>query len=255
MRRGRGGMSAAALNGILNVEHTLLADTDESNGLLYAGEYVFYNCSALVNYETGSDASLLKEVNDSGRAAAVNFLVAGEGEINIVFGNEALGNKSLCRLKGTVKSSLCIEGAASPENALINNALECGLLPVLFNYRNYVEVRHKNCGSIGSLTLPMKKDRTVGRIFSLAFCKNAREKLGEERLEAVEFRLVLIRSVTIGDSLALDHLGKVVGSLLAINEYGLYLLSENGSGLKAKSTDKKDSYAYKKEKEKTAEYS
>jgi hypothetical protein len=101
----------------------------------------------------------------------------------------------------------------------------------------------------------MKKDRTVGGIFSLALRKDCREKLGKESLEAIKFRLVLIRSVTIGDSLALDHLGKVVGSLLAINEYGLYLLSENGSGLKAKSTDKKDSNAYKKEKEKTSKYS
>jgi hypothetical protein len=247
-------VSAAALNGILNVEHTLLADTDESNGLLYAGEYVFYNCSALVNNETGSYAALLEEINDCGRAAAVNFLVAGEGKVNIIFGNEALADKSLSCLKSAVKSSLGIKSTASPENAVFNDALKCGLFPILFNHGNYVKMRHKNGGRVRAFALPMKEDGTVCGILRLADFVNAREKGGKKSLEALKLAVVLVFSVAIGDGLAFNHLGKVVGRLIAVNKYRLNLFVCRRCGLEAKGADKKYRYADKEQKENSSKY-
>ena len=247
-------MSTATLNCILNIEHTLLADTDEGYGLGYAGKYVFYNCSALVNNKTGSYAALLKEVNDCGRAAAVNFLVAGEGKVNIIFGHKTFADESLSRLKGAVKSSLSIKSAASPKNAIFDDALECGLFPVLFNYGNYVEMRHKNGGRVRAFALPMKENGTVCGILRLACRVNAGKKSGKKSLEALELAIILVFSVTLGDGLALKHLCKIVCRLLAINKYRLNLFCYYRGGLKTEGADKKYRYADKEQKKNSSKY-
>jgi hypothetical protein len=231
-------MTAATLNGVSNVHLTLLTDTDKGERTGHTGKYAVANRAAFVEYETGGNAALLKELNDTVRSVTVDFLVTTEGKINIILGYKALVNKSLSRLENSVKSTLGIKSSASPKEAVVKDSLEGRLFPILLLHAYNVIMSHINAGGLIGLTLPSDKDTAITNLLKGALLEYSREKGGKKLLKFLKLRLVIKAGINMGDGFASDHLCKVTCSLLTVYKHGRNRACGGLGGLKKARADK-----------------
>lgn len=123
---GRGGVTAGGGNAVLQVHHALFGNADERAGLLDAGENILDHRAALIHDKLDIDIVLLEPVDDIDGAGAVDLLLTGESEVNILLRLEALRNQMIGGSQYAVKGDLGIKGAASPQHAILDDALEGG---------------------------------------------------------------------------------------------------------------------------------
>ena len=90
---------------------------------------------------------LYKIIDDVGSTLTVDFLTAGEGEVNIVFRNKTVGDEIVCGAEHTVKGDLCVQGATPPQDAFFYDTGKGRLFPAFFVDRHYIVVGHHYTGS------------------------------------------------------------------------------------------------------------
>ena len=115
---------------------------------------------------------LLEPVDDIDGAGAVDLLLTGEGEVNILLRPETLGDEMIGSGKHAVKGDLGIKGAAAPQHAVLNDALEGGLFPVLLLHRDNIKVRHHDRSLIVGLARPVEQQAAVRQAGEGAFFIN-----------------------------------------------------------------------------------
>ena len=198
-------MSAATVNDILKVEHTLLCYSDYRSRSVYTREYTVYNGAALIKHHAGSYLSFLKELNYRRRCITVYLFVTAKGKVDVGFWNESLCNKLLSSLKNCVKRAFGIDYAPAVHNAVFNHALKCRLIPKLLNNAYYVKVSHKYGGIINALTPPSEKHGAVGYLLKLTSLIHERKEAFEKCLEFLKFSLVIKGRINVRNSLTLYH--------------------------------------------------
>ena len=169
---GRGGVTAGGGNAVLQIHHALFGNTDERAGLLDAGEYILDHRAALIHDKLDIDIVLLEPVDDIDGAGAVDLLLTGEGKVNVLLRLEALRNQMIGGSQHAVKGDLGIKGAASPQHAVLNDALEGGLFPVLLLHRDNIKVRHHDRSLIVGLARPVEQQAAVRQAGEGAFFIN-----------------------------------------------------------------------------------
>ena len=153
---GGGSVTAGGEGAVLGVQHPLFRNANQAAGLLHTGEHILHNGAAFVHHNGGVDAMLGKIRHNVGRALTVDLLAAGESEIDVLFRPEALADEGIGGGKNAVEGDLCVQGAASPEDAVLNDSGKGGLVPLFLVDRHHVVVRHHNGGVAFLLARPPK---------------------------------------------------------------------------------------------------
>ena len=88
---------------------------------------------------------MVDEILDNvGCAVAVNLLAAGEGEVDVIFRLEALGNQIIGSGENAVECNLSIQSATAPEDTVLQNGGKGRLLPVFFIDGHHIIVGHQH---------------------------------------------------------------------------------------------------------------
>ena len=206
VRGGRGGVAAAGGDGILHVDHALFRNADHAAGLRYAGEHVIHDRAALVQHQFRLDVMGLKVIHDVDRALAVDFLAAGEGEVDVVFRHKALGDQVLRRGEHAVERHLRVQRAASPHHAVADFRFKCRVRPVFLFHRHHVVVRHQHRGFAVALALPAEEQAAVLHALHRAGLGYVWEELRQLADQLFKLRIVLQRVIFVGDRAALHQL-------------------------------------------------
>ena len=169
---GGGGVTAGGGNAVFQIHHALFGNTDERAGLLDAGENILDHRAALIHDQLDIDIVLLEPVDDIDGAGAVDLLLTGEGKVNVLLRLEAFGNEMIGGGQHAVKGDLGVKGAASPQHAVLNDALEGRLFPVLLLHRHHIKVRHHDRSLIVGLARPVEQQAAVRQAGEGAFFIN-----------------------------------------------------------------------------------
>ena len=203
---GGGSVTAGGYGAVLDVDHALFRNADETAGLRHTGEHVFHNSAAFVHYDTGGDVVVDKILHDIGCALAVDFFTAGESEVDVVFRHKTLGDQVVGSGEHRIEGHLGIQRASTPHNTVLNDGGKGRLLPVFLIDRHYIVVGHHHGRFFAGFAGPAQQQRAVGKLIEGANFKDLGVEGGEHIDELLEFCVVFQRMIVVGNGLALDQL-------------------------------------------------
>ena len=158
--RRRGGVAAAGRHAQAHRHGAFFCNTDHGNRLFDAGEYIFDNGAAFVEYEVKPEVLFFEPADDGGGTVPVDFLRAGKAEVQVLGGGIPLSDQIVRSFQNTQECAFGINGAASPEDAVFNDALKSGLVPAAFIDWNNVEVGHEDARFVMLCALPVEDKGT-----------------------------------------------------------------------------------------------
>ncbi len=205
---GGGSVAAARYRAVFHVHHALFGDANEAAGLLHAGEHIFHHGAAFVHHHGGGDVMVFKILHDVFGAVAVDFLAAGEGEVDVKFRLEALADQVIGSGQNAVDGDLGIQGAPAPEHTVFQNGGEGGLQPQVFVHGNHIVVGHQYGGVALLFAVPAQQQAPVRQLVKGTDIEYPGIQAGQQGDQLLEFCIVLQRVVVIGYGLAAHQLGK-----------------------------------------------
>ena len=164
-----------------------------------------------------------------GRALTVDLLAAGEGKVNVLLRLEALTDEVIGGGENAVEGDLGVQGAAAPEDAVLNDSGEGGLVPLFLVDRHHIIVRHHNGGIARLLSRPPQQQRPVVKLPEGAGGEHVGVQGRQQGDQLLKFPLVLQRMVVVGHGLAANQLGEGIHGGVPVK--GDFFLGDFGLGL------------------------
>ena len=214
--RGRGSVTTAGKGLVLHIHHALFRDANEGAGRFHTGEHILHHGAAFVYHQRRLNAMLGKEIDDVHRTLAVDLFTAGEGEENIMFGAEALGNQVIGGAENTVHGDFGIQCAATPHDTVFNDGLEGRLVPLAFVHGHHIIVGHQHGGIPVDLAGPAHQQCTIRQGLHGADIEYSGVQIVKAGNQLFEFCVVFQRRIHIGDGFTSDQRGQRLNSGILI---------------------------------------
>ncbi len=151
------------------------------------------------------NAPVLKPVYDGRTGRAVNFFLAGEGEIHIVLRHKTIRNQLFRRFQNAAQCPFGVQRSASPEHAVFQNPFKRRFIPLGFFCRNNIVVGHQHNGVSGFPALPVIEHAVFTQKHPFAAFMYAGIKFWQKVLEFFKFCLVDKGRIVIGNGPAAEH--------------------------------------------------
>ena len=227
---------------VLDIHHALFRDADEAAGSGDTGEDAVHHGAALVHHHGRLNVVVNEILHNVGRTLAADLLAPGEGEIDVVFRLEALSDEIVRSGQCAVEGDLGIQCAPTPENAVLDDAGEGGLFPVLLVDGHHIVVSHQHCRLSGLFSRPAQQQRPIREPVKGAGLKHMGIQPGKQGNELFKFGIVLQGVVVVGNGFAPNQLSQRIHGFFPVKFRNLTGSGGLGLGFEGGSPDGNDSH-------------
>ena len=213
----------------LGIQHTLLRNADKAAGLRNAGEHILHHSAALVHNHSRLHMMVDKIPNDVLGTHAVDLFTAGEGEIDVIFRTEPLGDEVIGSGENAVEGGLGVQGATAPEDTVLQDARKGRLLPALLVHRHHIVVGHQHRRVPVVPAGPPQQQRPVRQLPDRTDIKHSGIQRGQQGDQLLELPVLFQGRIVVGNGFAPHQLGqgihcRILVKIVAVASEGRLLL-------------------------------